>query len=120
MQCSSGKSASRGAAVRAAILIFTKSGLLSKEGKRGRVSFVNHTHQSLVQNKLLNAVITVIFVQIFLHSKPVALKTLPEAKGKQPVMKKLKSEATNNTKGSPEAKLMFLQRNTFLYQANSY
>lgn len=56
---------------------------------------------------------------MLLHNKPLALKALPEAKEKQTVLKKLKSEATNNTKGSPEAKLMFLQRNTFLYQANS-
>lgn len=89
------------------------------EATRGKVSFVNRTCKSHVQNKVLNTVITVIFVKIFLHNKPVALKTLPEAKEKQSVMKKLKSEATNNTKGSPEAKLMFLQRNTFLHQANS-
>lgn len=89
------------------------------EAKRGKVSFVNHTCKSHVQNKVLNTVITVIFVKIFLHNKPVALKPPPEAKEKQSVMKKLKSEAANNTKGSPEAKLMFLQRNTFLHQANS-
>lgn len=71
--------------------------------------------QERVQNKVLNTVITVIFVEIFLHNKPVALKTPPEAKEKQSVMKKLISEATNNTKRSPEAKLMFLQRNTSLH-----
>lgn len=89
------------------------------EAVRGKLSFVNRTSKSPIQNKVLNAVITVIFVKIFLHNKPMALKILPEAKEKQSVMKKLKSEATNNTKGSPETKLMFLQRNTFLHQANS-
>jgi len=98
---------------------FHQIGVALCEAKRRKVSFVNHTCKSHVQNKVLNTVITVIFVKIFLHNKPVALKTLPEAKEKQSVMKKLKSEATNNTKGSPEAKLMFLQRNTFLHQANS-
>lgn len=90
------------------------------EALRGKLSFVNCTCKSPVQNEVLNAVITVIFVKIFLHNKPVALKILPEVKEKQSVMKKLKSEATNNTKGSPKAKLMFLQRNTFLHQANSW
>lgn len=89
------------------------------EAKKEKVYFANRTCKSRVQNKILNRVITVIFVKIFLHNKPLALKTLPEAKEKQIVMKKLKSEATNNTKGSPEAKLMFLQRNTFLHQANT-